>query len=261
MGEPPKLQATELGESRGNRPLVGYEKHRKRRHRMPSEKTIAQIISIFSEEFAKFKMTESRRNIWKMMTDGIPDEALLAATYKIVAENDTWPPTIGMLRTTALALISGSLTPPTGVEAWESVIELMRRSGGKASELDSMTQRALCYVGGLYDLRNSNNEHSDRARFIEAFDIFVRREKEERELLPAVRNFMLTARGTMEVPAPFEPPSLLPWEIEASRIQEAHDRIHGKRVSSAMTREEEEAEMSRIQAAHDRIHGKKSSAE
>jgi len=49
----------------------------------------------------------------------------------------------------------------------------------------------------------------------------------------------------------------LPWEIEASRIQAAHDRIHGKRVSTALTREEEEAEMIRIQAAHDRMHGKK----
>jgi hypothetical protein len=165
---------------------------------MPTEKTMAQIIMIFSEEFEKFKMTEHRRNLWQMMTDGIPDDALLAATYKIVAEKDTWPPTIGMLRTTALALATGSLSPPAGIEAWERVLEVMGRPDGKASELGPRTQRALDIVGGLFSLRSSDNFQSDRARFVEAFDIFVRREKEERELLPLVRDFLTAARESTE---------------------------------------------------------------
>jgi hypothetical protein len=157
---------------------------------------MAQIIAIFSEEFAKFKMTEHRRNLWQMMTDGIPDDALLAAAYKIVAENDTWPPTIGMLRTTALALASGRLTPITGIEAWERVLEVMGRPDGKARELGQRTQRALDIVGGIYSLRSSDHFQSDRARFIEAFDIFAKREDEERNLLPVVRDFLCRAADT-----------------------------------------------------------------
>jgi hypothetical protein len=162
---------------------------------MSNERTIAQIIMIFSEEFERFKMTEHRRKLWTMMTDGISSDSLLAAAYKIVAENDNWPPTVGMLRTTALALESGSLTPPTGVEAWEMVTKALSNIDASAKALGPRTQRALAAIGGLHALRYTEAEsgtrfQADRALFIKTFDVLVQKEKEQRDLLPFVRTFM-----------------------------------------------------------------------
>jgi hypothetical protein len=130
-----------------------------------------------------------------MMTDGIPDEALLAATYKIVSENDNWPPTIGMLRTTALAIATGSLAHPTGIEAWERVVKTMVDLDVSDNDFGPRTQRALKMIGGLHALRYTESEsgarfQTDRALFIKAFDTIVQRDKEQRELLPLVRDFI-----------------------------------------------------------------------
>jgi len=50
-------------------------------------------------------------------------------------------------------------------------------------------------------------------------------------------------------------------EMEMRRIQEAHDKRHGKRTTlPVLPREEEEIEMSRMQAEWDRVHGTKPAA-
>ena len=209
-------------------------------------------------------MTDHRRNIWMMMTDGIPDDALLAAAYKIVSENDTWPPTIGMLRTTALELATGKASQPTGLEAWEYVSKALENWDSNQNDLGPKTRRALKIVGGLHALKISQHTegfNSDRTKFIEAFDMIIRREKEEREMLPLVRDFLRVkserAENVPELNEAFldQPRVQSQDEIESRRIQEMHDRKYGKQPRPVvLSEEEQEREISRLQAEWDITH-------
>jgi hypothetical protein len=132
------------------------------------------------------KTGAERDKLWMRMLDGIDDKAVEAAVEHILTMDREYPPTIGILRTKALEILSGELGALTGAEAWADVAE---KISGRDVELSERQKQALKATGTIYDLKRSQNPSSDRARFILAYDSIVSRKKLERSMMPSAANF------------------------------------------------------------------------
>ena len=150
-------------------------------------------LASFRLEYAGFSATEERAELWSKMLAGIDDCYILAAVTDILTTRDGFPPTVATVRRRALELSRGELVPPSGVEAWEGVRAVL---AGTANGIEPRTLRAVrATAGSLADLRRSTSPAADRARFIEAFDAAVERERRERDAMPSVRAVAASARG------------------------------------------------------------------
>jgi hypothetical protein len=147
--------------------------------------TVSRVMKLFLAEYpGKFDMGEQRIETWVYMLEGIESEILLNAAMHLAAEPRQWPPSIGELRTLAISMSHGELTPPSASEAWERVLRKVQRKDVELTELD---KAALKRVGSLWDLRHSTMIQADRARFLEAFDSIIKKRDEKRNALPSVQ--------------------------------------------------------------------------
>jgi hypothetical protein len=116
------------------------------------------------------------------------DPALLeAATIQHIAASQFFP-SIADLRSSALALQKRAVELPSAYEAWGLFLEEVRRIGSYGTpEFKSPVLAKVVASLGWRDLCLSENQVSDRARFIEAYTIECQRETENMNLLPDVR--------------------------------------------------------------------------
>lgn len=123
--------------------------------------------------------------MWSEILDGVDDACLLAAVTDILATHEGYAPTVATVRRRALELSRGQLSPPSGVGAWEGVQAVL---AGTSEVMEPRTLHAVrATAGSLADLRRSTSPAADRARFIEAYDAMVERERRERDAMPSVR--------------------------------------------------------------------------
>ena len=170
---------------------------------------VSNAMRIFNEEYgAKFALTENRVNVWNHMLKDFNPQTIMAAAYHLATVMKVFPPEIATMRETVILMSGGKLSEQTAIEAWERVLMKIK---GKDVELSDMESAALNQTGTMYDLKLSRNHHSDRARFIQAFDGLLKRRYEETMTMPEVKAHVLAmAPRQLEAPESVEVPKFEP---------------------------------------------------
>lgn len=127
--------------------------------------------------------------VWGMAFEDIPDDLLGAAVADHVTNSQWWPKP-SELRERAHALqrrVSGELS---ALEAW-GIVKASYRAGGMLAweAAPEVVRRALDCLGGRQAFGQSelDDEPSWRARYVEAYNTLLKREREDREQHPLVR--------------------------------------------------------------------------
>jgi hypothetical protein len=152
-------------------------------------------------------------NIYGRVLADIDDKTLQAGVVKLVSEATFWPKPAEIRRAcldmvTPLGLTAG--------EAWATVQQYIRdwpgtdglrgryRNGEHIDPpaLPDMVQKAVDAVGGMSYLRLSENVMSDRARFMDVYQVFAQRKQEQTRMLPEVRQAIeaITERKRLRLP-------------------------------------------------------------
>jgi len=161
---------------------------------MASKDTIKQIFGMLKANWPKEPYTKRTVDLyWRCLGD-IDDDILKAATVHCVTTKTFWP-RIAELRQAAFDIICNKAEQLTAGEAWALVVKAASMpeswwAGGehhKRPALPEAIQRALDAIGGWRRLSDSDHYSSDRARFLEAYTAFVKRDVETRQILPEVR--------------------------------------------------------------------------
>lgn len=153
------------------------------------------------KEFATFAMalktyfprdnllpTEESMELWYRELQDTQFETATAMLRKWV-DTQKWPPSIAEIRSMCSEIIHGKL--PDWGEAWREVEKAIGRYGYMREEqaLNSMspvTQQAVQKIGWR-GICMSENPDIIRAQFRQVFDICVKREIEDRQLPPALK--------------------------------------------------------------------------
>ena len=161
---------------------------------MASKQTIRDIFDMLKENWPKQPYTKRTVDLyWRCLGD-IDDDILKAATVHCVTTRTFWP-RIAELRQAAFEIMCNKAGQLTAGEAWAMVARVARmpRRWGydghrfKRPALPEAVGRALDAIGGWQRLSDSDNYAADRARFLEAYTAFVKRDVEMRQMLPEVR--------------------------------------------------------------------------
>jgi len=90
----------------------------------------------------------------------------------------------------------GRLFNPSAEAAWEKIIKKINRVEG--IELTELEKKALLQTATIFDMRQSTNIESHRARYIKAFEKLVEQRTLERLTLPEVKRLVGKDRGLLE---------------------------------------------------------------
>lgn len=169
----------------------------------------AAMKTYYSKE-EKLLPNQAAMRLWYECLQDIPYTVANAVLQKWVATNK-WSPSIAEIRELAACVTVGE--PVSWGEAWEQVRTAIRRYGWYSQDeamksLTGITKQAVEYMG-FRSLCMSENEVSDRARFQQIYESLQKREQEDAQLPPALRESL---RGLMAAKA-------LP-ELEAGDGQE-----------------------------------------
>lgn len=161
---------------------------------MASKETIKQIFGMLKANWPKEPYSKNTLTLyWRCLGD-IGDDTLKAATVHCVTMCTFWP-RIAELRQAAFDIMCNKAGQLTAGEAWALVVRYGNMpeswwAGGEHHErpkLPATIQRALDAIGGWRRLSDSDHYSSDRARFLEAYTAFVKRDVETYQMLPEVR--------------------------------------------------------------------------
>lgn len=176
---------------------------------MADKKQVSELLAMLAASFPAFKKTFDALNdgslremvhAYHLALHDI-DADLLAQVVQHIISTATFFPSAGEIRSTAFRLADIGLGIPTAQDAWAEVSVMSRKGFYKQTDggwyqvrppnVDDwshpLVQKAVDAVGGWVALRTSENPVADRARFIQAFDVYVKRYQETERMLPGVR--------------------------------------------------------------------------
>lgn len=165
--------------------------------------TIQQVLSLLLDAYPnQFKDDPAQKvqtlKIYAQALADIPADLLKASVLNHITLSK-WFPTIAELRQSAAGLVMKAAGHPDALTAWGEVAHQLRYVGswGAPQFTDPLIQRAVQAVGGWKMLCASENQASDRARFIQAYETFINRTTEDLQMLPQVRSFVENAAAQL----------------------------------------------------------------
>ena len=168
---------------------------------MATEGEILAVLSLLSAAYPAFDMTEETVAVYVMTLADLDAEILKASALQHIAESRFFP-SVAEIRERALFLAETN-NLPSAFEAWGQVVRLVRRYGfyqltdpEKQKEIEQeihpVVLRTVEAVGGwrALCLMPEDQVMAMRAHFSRAFDAFAKRLREEKNLLPEVRQVL-----------------------------------------------------------------------
>lgn len=169
---------------------------------MASKAEIAKIVAVLGTAFPSFRAGKSGAEVAEYTRQMIKtyhlvlgelDAGQLMQTALELAKHNTFFPSTGELWQAyhkRQALMAGE---PTAQEAWHEVRRLFRKgySRLKAPTPEDVSHpriwKALEGIGGWLALCNSENDVADRARFLQAYEVYEQRDEAIGRMSPEVR--------------------------------------------------------------------------
>lgn len=141
-------------------------------------------------------LSEQTVEIWCRLFAEIPAKALEAAVLDYISRAHEFFPAPGVIREKALEFLEpwGELTAP---EAWAEVRRKMSSVGayGEPDFTTPVIEQAVEAVGGWRYLCMSEDIVPDRARFLQAFETIQKRQRDDKWMLPEVKELVELAAG------------------------------------------------------------------
>ena len=161
---------------------------------MAEVKTIARMMLILSGAYPHVKLKPYTPDIYEQLLGDIDDELLIAAALDHASKSEFFP-SVSQLRERANEIKSGINELPPAAEAWGNVVKLMINVGrnGKPDFDNPIAERAVEALGWR-NLCLSTNQVSDRARFIDVYNEYLRRERSEAVALPQIKQLAAQLR-------------------------------------------------------------------
>ncbi len=173
---------------------------------MANPKDIDQIINMLEVAFPNFHPKDMRMTkevYWQTLQD-IPSDELKAAVLHCLTESGrAFAPSIGEIRGAAAELRKASSNVPSSYAAWQEVLTQMRDNGGDYGHpvwSHPLVERVVRQLGWR-NLRMSEDQTADRARFVQAYEQLLARATTEEMLLPAVRGYIEARGGLLLAPS------------------------------------------------------------
>lgn len=156
---------------------------------MATFEQVAKVLGVLSLMTAKIELSEERIQAYHRILADIPHDILELAAMQ-VAVNNTFFPAVADIRKAACDLIAQAEGVPTAWEAWKEVVKSFSTHGfyrGAPEWSHPLVGQAVDAIGGYAALCHSENSIADRARFVQCYDSLLTRDKEQRQMLPEVR--------------------------------------------------------------------------
>jgi hypothetical protein len=161
---------------------------------MATEKDISVIVTMLSAAYPNWNVTPYTVEVYYQDLKDIPSNELQIAAQHCRSEaGRKFAPSVGELRGAVMELRRSSLNIPSSYSAWEEVrVQIIENGGdfGKPAWSHPLIERAVKSIGWR-ELRMSENQTADRARFIQAYEQITERAEKENMLIPEVRQHLL----------------------------------------------------------------------
>lgn len=164
---------------------------------MATRATVAKVMKALMANWPDQQRGGASLELYYQVLRDLPDVAVEAAARQRLASDNPFFPRAGELRQLAVDIISGADQVMPAQEAWGRLMRRIRHygsdpqfwispTGERLSPLPELVKCAVNAIGGLAYIGMSDNLPADRARFIEAYNVFVDRARERIGMLPEV---------------------------------------------------------------------------
>ena len=154
---------------------------------------IGQIIGVISAAYPNWNPTDYTAEVYFQTLSDLPADELKAATLHCISEaGRKFAPSVGELRGAVSELRGYTANVPSSYQAWQEVQRQMVENGGDygipvwSNPIVGQAVRAM----GWRNLRMSEDQTADRARFLQCYEQFVERATRDDMLLPEVRGYI-----------------------------------------------------------------------
>jgi hypothetical protein len=158
---------------------------------------IAQVVAIISAAYPNFSPTKETIEVYYQTLQDLNFDELKAATMQSISEaGRKFAPSVGELRGAVLSIRKRIAGVPSSYQAWQEVLKQISENGGdfgKPVWSNQIVKQAVDALGWR-NLRMSEDQTQDRARFIMAYDQLLQRAGEDEIALPAVKAYMEQAK-------------------------------------------------------------------
>jgi hypothetical protein len=171
---------------------------------MATAKEMRAIFNLLVAAHPGKELGEDTPRAYEAALGDLPVDLLKAAVLQCLATSK-WFPTIAEVRGAAADILARAQGHPTALEAWGQMRRWLRSpksvivNGQRyvRRPLTEPSMRALAALGGEGMVRESDNPTADRARFEEAYNGLLERERGQMMQLPAVAQIVarLAASG------------------------------------------------------------------
>jgi hypothetical protein len=163
-----------------------------------SEEAVIKIMKILGAAYGKDSIDPETTEIYVRMLSDIDDDILEQSCIDHISRSQ-WFPKISELRKESVTLSLSTRLIPSAYQAWQEVIGYAERFGHTSSPswshpLIGQTVDSL----GWYHLCMSENQISDRARFIEAYMDFKERAIEDAVTMPEIKQLAASMNKQIE---------------------------------------------------------------
>ena len=171
---------------------------------MATPKDIAGIVAMISAAYPNFNPTELTVEVYLKTLQDLPGEELQLAAMQCISENGRkFAPSVGELRGAVAEIRRRTANAPSSYEAWQEVQQQILENGGDYGRpvwSHALVEKTVRVIGWR-NLRMSEEQVADRARFISAYEQFEARMLADEMLLPEVRGYIEANGGRLLAPA------------------------------------------------------------
>lgn len=171
---------------------------------MAEFRDIAQIVGVISSAYPNFNPSEATVEVYYQTLHDLPAEELKMAVLHCISENGRkFAPSIGEIRGTVAELRKAVSNVPSSYQAWQEVLTQMRENGGDYGRpvwSHPLVERVVKQLGWR-NLRMSEDQTADRARFVQAYEQLLARAERDDMLLPEVAGYIEARGGIMLAPS------------------------------------------------------------
>lgn len=169
---------------------------------MTDDLAFNKVMAVLAATYPRMELTPETLTAYHAILGDLPPDLLKAATLHLAATSK-WFPAASEIRATAFELVEREAGVPDAYQAWAEVLQNMRTGGGAYSRPEwshPAIGATVEAVGGYRYLCHSENAVADRARFVEAFRVMLKRERATVRMLPAVAETIAKAAGLLAAP-------------------------------------------------------------
>jgi hypothetical protein len=153
---------------------------------MATEQEILKALTVLASAYPKFDLPDATIRIYQRLLSDLDFDLLKAATLQCATTN-TFFPAVAEIRAAAVELKAMAEGIPSEIEAWGEVLDQMRKVGSRCvPDFSHPLVAQVVRQMGWINLCLSENQISDRARFIEAYSQTNKMSRRRAQMLPEV---------------------------------------------------------------------------